>query len=66
MKSELFSFVMFAFLLVSSRLDLLQISPLINKQTGGKKKKREEKREGERDLWTTRSENEAPHTPAQV
>ena len=39
-------------------MDLLQISLLINKQTRGDKKKREGKREGERDLWTTRSENE--------
>ena len=38
-------------------LDLFQVSTLINKQTRGKKK-REGKREGERDLWTTRSENE--------
>ena len=34
-------------------LDLLQVSLLINKQTGGKKKKRDGKMEGERDLWTT-------------
>ena len=40
-------------------VDLLQVSLLINTQTGeGKKKKRERKGEGERDLWTTRSENE--------
>ena len=32
---------------------------LDHKQTGGKQKKeRKGKREGERDLWTTRSENE--------
>ena len=36
-----------------------------HKQTGGKQKKeREGKREGERDLWTTRSEYE--YSPAQV
>ena len=39
------------------KLDLLQVSLLINKQTG-EKKKTEEIRGGERDLWTTRSENE--------
>ena len=40
-------------------MDLLQVSLLISKQTGGEqRKKREGKREGERDLWTTRSENE--------
>ena len=39
-------------------VDLLQVSLLINKQTGGKKKKTEEIRGGERDLWTTCSENE--------
>ena len=40
-------------------MDLLQVSLLINKQTGGKKKKKTEgKGEGERDLWTTHSENE--------
>ena len=44
-------------------MDLLQVSLLINIQTGGKKeKKREEKGGGERDLWTTRSENEARHS----
>ena len=37
-------------------VNLLQVSP--NKQTGGKKKKREGEKEGERDLWTTSSENE--------
>ena len=42
----------------SLTLDLLQVSLLINKQTGGKKKKRDRKMEGEWDLWTTRSENE--------
>ena len=48
-------------------VDSLQVSLLINKQTGGKQKKeRERKREGERDLWPTRSENEAWHSPAQV
>ena len=42
------------------RVDLLQVSLLIYKQTGGmKKKKTEGKGGGERDLWTTRSENEA-------
>ena len=40
-------------------MDLLQVSLLINKQTGRKKKKREGKREGERTLWTKRSENES-------
>ena len=41
-------------------VDLLQGSLLINKQTGGKKKKKMEgKGAGKRDLWTTRSENEA-------
>ena len=39
-------------------VELLQVSLLINKQMGRKKKKREGKRGGERDLWTTRSENE--------
>ena len=39
-------------------VDLLQVSLLINKQTGGKKKKTEEIRGGERDLWTTCFENE--------
>ena len=39
-------------------MDLLQVSLLINEQTGGKKKKRDGKMEGEQDLWTTRSENE--------
>ena len=39
-------------------LDLLQVSLLINKQTGGKKKKTEEIRGGMQDLWTTCSENE--------
>ena len=50
------------------RVDLLQVSLLANKQTGGKKKKkkRDGKGGGERDLWTTRSENEAQHSPAQV
>ena len=38
---------------------------MINKQTGGEKKRREEIREGERDLWT-RSENEAHYSPSQV
>ena len=51
-------------------MDLLQVSLLINKQTGGKqKKKREEgrvKREGERDLWTAGSEYESQYSPAQV
>ena len=48
-------------------LDLLQVSLLINKQTGGKKKKKKEgKGGGERDLWTTCSENEARNSPAQV
>ena len=52
---------------VLAQLDLLQVSLLINKQTGGKKKKkREGKGEGERDLWTTRFENEARHSLAQV
>ena len=37
-------------------MDLLQVSLLINKQTGGKKKKSDREMEGERDLWTTRSE----------
>ena len=37
-------------------LDLLQVSLLINKLTGRRKGKG--KVEGERDLWTTRSENE--------
>ena len=44
-------------------VDLLQVSLLINEQTGGKKKKKTvesgRERGGERDLWTTRSENEA-------
>ena len=39
-------------------MDLLQVSLLINKQRKGKKKNMEGKREGERDLWTTCSENE--------
>ena len=40
-------------------MNLLQVSLLINKQTGGKKnKKREGKGGGERDLWITCSENE--------
>ena len=39
-------------------MDLLKVSLLINKQMGGKQKKREGKREGERDLWNTLSENE--------
>ena len=43
---------------VYANLDLLQVSPLINKQSGGKLKKRERKREGGRDLWTKCSENE--------
>ena len=50
-------------------LELLQVSLLINKQTGGKKKKKKEGKgegEGERDLWTTRFENEARHSLAQV
>ena len=44
-------------------LDLLQVSLLVNKQMVGKQKK---KREGKWDLWTTRSENEAGHSPTQV
>ena len=41
------------------QVDLLQVSLLINKQTGGKKKKKMEgKGGGEWDLWTTCSENE--------
>ena len=55
--------------LFSSIMDLLQVSLLINKQTGGKKKKKREGKGGgggERDLWTKRSENEARHSPAQV
>ena len=39
-------------------VDLLQVSLLINKQTGGKKTRRDRKVEGELDMWTTRSENE--------
>ena len=39
-------------------MDLLQVSLLINKQTGEKTKERAGKREEERDLWTTLSENE--------
>ena len=38
-------------------LDLLQVSLLINEQTGGKKKRRDGEMEGERDLWIMRSEN---------
>ena len=48
-------------ILVSIPLDLL----LINKQTGGKKEKKQEGG-GEQDLWTMCSENEARHSPAQV
>ena len=47
-----------ACILTCSHLDLLQVSLLINKQTG-----EEEEKEGkggrERNLWTTHSENEA-------
>ena len=40
-------------------MDLLQVSLLINKQTGWKKKKKMEgKGGGERDLWNTCSKNE--------
>ena len=47
-------------------MDLLQASLLINKQTGGKRKKKDGERwEGKRDLWTMRSENEAQHSLAQ-
>ena len=49
----------FIIIIYSCALDLLQVSLLINKQTGGKpKKKSEGKTEGERDLWTLLSENE--------
>ena len=40
-------------------LDLLQVSPLINKQTGGgEEEETGQEMEEERDLWTTRSKNE--------
>ena len=59
-KIYLFSDVISVRRKASTAVDLLQVSLLINEQTGGEKKKKTEgKGGGERDLWTTRSENEA-------